>query len=268
MPQHDVPPSERENGAGGQRGCFPSFLVLGAPHSGGRTLAGLLRRFPTIYTPPSGSSFFTRDYDQGPRWYQDRFHPPDPVVAVGDVLTDHLVPDVDHAVAAARIDGLLPEVRLVAVIRDPVERALATFTGLIVQGRIPVDTSIEEYLEAEGDPHGVISSSLYGHLLLSYIDRFGERLKLIDRDRLFRQPTSVLVDVATHVGVPVTHDPRPGPKVTPAEPREPDVPEEAKRRLETCFEDDLRLLHEATGFRFGQRPGDTPSSAERTETVR
>lgn len=252
MPQRDA---LTEQQPGRIQGTFPTFLVIGAPHSGAPALARLLRRFPTVHLPPEESTFFERNFDRGARWYQERFQPTSETKVIGDVAPDVLAAGVDHCIVAARIDGFLPDVRLVAVLRDPVERGSARLEALIRRGDLPPHESLEEVVE-HGDPHDLISSGLYGEHLLPFLETFGERLLLVDHHELIARPSVVAVEVARHVGAPITVDPHPSDDIA-MRGEDSDAPEKTTQVLEPHFTEDLHLLHRLTGFRFGGTDGST-----------
>ena len=103
---------------------LPNFLVIGAQRAGTSLLHQLLASHPEIYVPHQRKElhYFDRYYDRGLSWYQSYF--PKPAIAsayraIGETTPDYLaLPEV-----APRIATTLPECRLVAILRNPVDRA-------------------------------------------------------------------------------------------------------------------------------------------------
>jgi hypothetical protein len=126
---------------------LPDFLVIGAQKAGTTALYAYLRRHPGI-TGPSWKevSFFDRHYARGERWYRGNF--PNRLRArglVGEASPSYLF----HPLAPARVKAMVPEARLVALVRNPVDRAFSHYQHEVALGREPL--SFEEALAAEDE---------------------------------------------------------------------------------------------------------------------
>lgn len=98
----------------------PTFLVLGAAKCGTTTLCHALGRHPEVFvSDPKEPVFFEREYERGLEYYRSRyFRDWSGEKAAGEGRVYHLyLPFV-----ARRIRETAPEARLVAILRDPVER--------------------------------------------------------------------------------------------------------------------------------------------------
>jgi len=126
---------------------LPVFLVLGAQKAGTTALYAYLRRHPEI-TGPSWKevSFFDRHYARGEAWYRGNF--PNRLRARG--LVGEASPSyVFHPLAPQRVRELLPEARLIALVRNPVDRAFSHYQHEVALGR--EELSFEDALAAEDD---------------------------------------------------------------------------------------------------------------------
>jgi hypothetical protein len=126
---------------------LPDFLVIGAQKAGTTALYAYLRRHPGI-TGPSWKevSFFDRHYARGEAWYRGNF--PNRLRArglVGEASPSYLF----HPLAPERVREMLPEARLVALVRNPVDRAFSHYQHEVAFGREPL--SFEDALEAEDE---------------------------------------------------------------------------------------------------------------------
>src|SRR5271157_2660056 len=107
------------------------FLVIGAQKAGTTTLWNLLRDHPQLWLPDAKEvPFFshTEVYEAGWESYLERLRVPAGDGALRGTITPHYMPgwhDASTRVVAERIAGLLPEVRIVALLRDPVDRGRA-----------------------------------------------------------------------------------------------------------------------------------------------
>lgn len=101
---------------------LPFFLGLGVQKGGTTTLQGLLAQHPQLWLPASKElHYFTLNYSRGVDWYRDQFVGASPNQRCGDITPYYIF----HPQAPLRIHHLLPEARLIVLLRDPVERTLS-----------------------------------------------------------------------------------------------------------------------------------------------
>ena len=125
---------------------LPDFLILGAQKAGTTALYAYLRRHPAI-TGPSWKevSFFDRHWARGEAWYRGNF--PNLARTRGRLVGEASPSYVFHPLAPGRVRKLVPEARLVVLVRNPVDRALSHYNHEVALGREPL--SFEDALEAE-----------------------------------------------------------------------------------------------------------------------
>lgn len=141
-----------------QKVRLPDFIIGGAPKCGTTSLHFILARHPLVGIPDDEVHFFDADdpvghpdflferrgglewYDPRPdhpeamAWYASRFAELSDRPVIGEDSTIYLQSEV----APARIDALLPDVRLVFMLRDPVKRAYSQYWHLVTRGGPPV----------------------------------------------------------------------------------------------------------------------------------
>ena len=123
---------------------LPDFLILGAQKGGTTALYAYLRWHPGI-TGPSWKevSYFDRHYRRGASWYRGHFP-----IGAGDRLVGEASPGyLFHPLAPERVRATVPEAKLIALLRDPVDRALSHYHHEVALGRETL--SFEEAIEAE-----------------------------------------------------------------------------------------------------------------------
>lgn len=107
----------------------PSFVIVGAQRSGTTTLFRMLSEHPQVVRPTlnKGMAYFDLNYDKGWSWYlghfplrRRRLHGSGTGALVTFESSGYYM---FHPLAAARIAQDLPEVKIVAMLRDPVDRA-------------------------------------------------------------------------------------------------------------------------------------------------
>jgi hypothetical protein len=127
---------------------LPDFLIIGAQKAGTTALYAYLRRHPAI-TGPSWKevSYFDRHYGRGEAWYRGNF--PNRVRARGKLVGEASPSYIFHPLGPERVKALVPEARLVALVRNPVDRALSHYHHEVALGREPLP--FDDALDAEED---------------------------------------------------------------------------------------------------------------------
>jgi len=125
---------------------LPDFLIVGAQKAGTTALYAYLRRHPGI-TGPSWKevSYFDRHYARGPNWYRGNF--PNLLRARGELVGEASPSYLFHPLAPERVEELVPEARLIALVRNPIDRALSHYNHELALGRERL--SFEDALAAE-----------------------------------------------------------------------------------------------------------------------
>jgi len=113
---------------------LPDFLILGAQKAGTTALYAYLRWHPEITGPSFKEvSFFDRHYAKGERWYRAHM-PVRRRSLVGEASPSYLF----HPLAPERVAGMLPGARLIALLRNPVDRAFSHYQHEVALGREPL----------------------------------------------------------------------------------------------------------------------------------
>jgi hypothetical protein len=119
----------------------PGFIVIGAQRCGTTSLFRALMAHPQVVRPAfhKGINYFDLNYHRGPRWYRGHF----PVAAVArrkalrygaPVAFESSGYYLYHPFALERLGRDLPAVKLVAMLRDPVERAFSAYKHEYARG--------------------------------------------------------------------------------------------------------------------------------------
>ncbi len=210
---------------------WPSFLIIGAAKAGTSSVYAYLGQHPEIYTSPiKGPCFFA--FDEGARVR---------VAGPGDQATfdRHVVTDAAayrrlfdgvrdekaageasvlylySPTAAARIRRAIPAVKLIAILRDPAERAFSSFLHLRRDGREPL-ADFADALAAEDDRVRAQWQHLwhytrlgfYHEQLRRYVALFPrEQVAVFTDDELRANPRAVLRRIFAFLGVDDTFVP-------------------------------------------------------------
>jgi hypothetical protein len=194
------------------------FVVVGAQKSGTTTLYEYLRRHPELCLPAAKEvPYFSHDANYARDWgeYLRKAFPfADEGNKWGTVTPHYMVgglyepgsPDTasDERTVPERIHRLLPDVRLIAILRDPVERARShhAMAAMNEWDKRPFVRAVEELLdpaalrEARRYPSettGYVVWGEYGRILSGYLDVFErEQLLVLYSSELKQDPDEVL----------------------------------------------------------------------------
>ncbi|HRA49958.1 sulfotransferase [Actinotalea sp.] len=207
----------------------PDFLIVGAQRCGTTSMFKTLAQHPTVAVPflRKGVHYFDMHYDRGMPWYQGHF----PIRATSALrrrggprpVTGESSPFYSfHPLAAERIARDLPGIKLIMLLRDPVERAYSAHSHELARGfeTEPFERAIA--LEAErlaGQRERMIAEPSYvsfdlqhhGYLTRGhYVDQVRriealvgrERLHVVDAQDFFERPESEFRGVLDFLGLP------------------------------------------------------------------
>lgn len=212
---------------------LPTFLLLGAARAGTTALHRWFADHPdACMSRPKETQFFTLDFDRGPEFYASHFAHHRGERVVGESTPVYLaLPYV-----APRIARLLPDARLVAVLREPVRQVVSSWAKLRSAGaeRRPFDEAIrtelarppgEETVEAmwrdvvaatRGGPPVHRAPYLLAGRYADAVRRFQslfspDQLTVVLHDDLSRDPVGTTRVLAAAVGLDHSRAPAPCP---------------------------------------------------------
>lgn len=164
---------------------LPTFFIVGAMRSGTTALTRYLDAHPDVFMArPKEPHFLDRHFDRGLRWYARHFEGAECESAVGEATQTYLY----EAVARRRLAGAFPGARLVALLRDPVERAYSHYWHERSRGKEPL--SFADALIAE--PDRLAAGDMRARAQYSYVDRGRYLHQLVDLSERF-PPSAMLV---------------------------------------------------------------------------
>jgi len=134
---------------------LPHFIVIGAQKSGTTSLFYYMSQHPQILPVHKGVHFFDGGLDpnidtfkKGQQWY--RAHFPLRISLGADRITGEVSPRyIFNPLAAQRLYNLVPKAKLIAILRNPTERAISHYFFSKGKGREPLP--IMEALEKEDE---------------------------------------------------------------------------------------------------------------------
>lgn len=173
----------------------PDFLFIGPDKSGSSWLYHILSHHPDCFIPKAKDIyFFDRYYSKGLPWYLQHFDDaPASARAVGELSHDYLF----SSLAAERIRETLPGVRLLACLRNPVDRSISQFQYMRRSGEVGADfwAAVARYPK-------IVDNSRYLENIRTYLDLFGRsQMHVLIFDDLVRDAEAFGRDVLRRLGL-------------------------------------------------------------------
>ncbi len=269
---------EGRSGDGPVTGALPDFLVIGAGKAGTTFLYHLLGQHPHV--EPAASKelhFFDNRFEQGVEWYRQNF--PAPRQKDGrTTITGEATPFMFRPLVPERVAEVVPRARLVALLRNPVNRAYSSYQQMVrrkgttrtfeeiveKEKRLLLETSQldghrrEEYFAAADDEASsrftgnCLSKGLYVDHLTRWADHFDEEQMLILKSEdFFTRPQEILRQVFGFLDLP-EWEPDPSEFKRKRNSRKYDkMSPETRRSLEEFFEPHNRRLYDYLGRDLG-----------------
>jgi len=194
---------------------LPNLIIAGAARSGTTYVYDLMDGHPDVFMarPKAPEPKFFRvdeEYEKGLTYYSDRyFSSAAGFSVVGEKSTSY----IESPVAAERIRRCLPGVKLIFLLRNPVERAFSNYLWSRTNGweTLSFDEAIEREPEREADyppelrytrPFSYISRGYYADQLKAYMGLFpAEQIKVAIFEDLVSEPRETSRSLFAFTGV-------------------------------------------------------------------
>lgn len=207
-----------------QRRPLPDFLIIGAQKAATTALYHYLTQHPGVRPAIMKEvHYFDLHHERGERWYRGHFPQRlDPMRSTPSFVTGEASPYyLFHPLVPDRVVTLLPDVKLIVLLRDPVRRAISQYHHEVSHGfetrsmtqairEEPDMLLAEEARLAAGLPpstahqHGsYLSRGLYAEQLLRWMHRFPkDQLLIVSSDRLSKDGGITYRRVLAFLGLP------------------------------------------------------------------
>ena len=190
----------------------PNFLIIGAEKCGTSSLYQYIIEHPHVLGAIEKEiHFFTYNFDKGLDWYRSHFYPlaQNSNYITGEASTSYIA---CHNNVPQKVFNLFPQVKLLAVIRDPVARAISHYHQLVRLGK--EYRSLEEIVQTEleilknvddiwsikqqywAQAKGILWHSLYVYFLQQWLKVFPrEQLLILRSEDLFTNTQDTMSQV-------------------------------------------------------------------------
>lgn len=259
-------------------GSLPDFLIIGEAKTGTTFLYYLLTRHP--YAEPAATKevhYFDRrlkDFRGNLDWYRSQFPPPTwregQRVITGEASPYYMY----HPHAARRASEVVPEARIIALLRNPVDRAYSeyqhkvragnetlTFEEAVASEEVRIGGERERLLanERAGSPSlrnfSYLSRGIYVNQLREWQRYFGQdQMLVLNSENLFERPVETLKRVVSFLELP-EWEPENLEDLSTTESRHEanyaSMASETRRRLEGYFKPHNQRLYDFLDVDFG-----------------
>lgn len=184
-------------------GSLPNLIIIGAMKSGTSSLHFYLDQHPDVQMSRTKELHFfieENNWSRGLDWYRSHFSQRFPVRGESTPAYTHFpfrrgVPQ--------RIHEIIPEARLIYVVRDPMERTLSHYVHAVSAGREsrPVDQAVTN----PDEPY--VTRSRYFTQIAQYLEYFPpEQILIVNTYDLLRNRSDVVSRAFDFVGVDASFD--------------------------------------------------------------
>jgi len=201
---------------------LPNFIIIGVQKGGTSSLYRYLLQHPNVVPGYKKEvKFFDGKYQKGLDWYRYNFPFTSQMTDTGAQTGEASPSYIFHPLVPQRIKEDLPNVKLVLLLRDPVERAYSHYQGNLRKGqeKLSFPEAIEqEESRLEGEKESIIADQeypMYKYLVYSYQARgiYIEQIKnwlksfpceqmlILRSEDLFSNPQKVYTRVLAYLGL-------------------------------------------------------------------
>lgn len=180
---------------------LPQFIVIGAGKSGTTSLWAYLDEHPQIFMPELHElNFFSEpDWRERLDWYASQFAGASEPVRGEKSVHYTMYPYKPNV--AERIHEVIPDAKLIYLVRDPIPRIVSHYVQACVQGMEP--RPLNDALTPVDDPaNWYVCTSRYGSQLRKYLSIFpADQILIVDHADLHNQRETTLRRIFGFLGV-------------------------------------------------------------------
>jgi Sulfotransferase domain len=176
---------------------LPDFVIIGAAKAATTWLSYNLSAHPEVLLPSQELHYFSRFHGKGQDWYRAHFRDAQETQLIGEKSASYLA---DPA-TPLRLHGLMPRAKLIAQLRNPIERAYSDYCMHYRRGEVSRD--IARYLDPERTPiPRLLDHGFYYRQLMSFMRVFPpEQIRILLYDDIRQRPSEVFADVCGFLGI-------------------------------------------------------------------
>ena len=200
---------------------LPNFLIIGVQKSGTTSIYNYLKQHPQVYmSSVKETNFFARDPNKAPSdrplrhpnqkridtWekYCELFVEVTDEIAIGEASPNYMV---NYPVATAQIKRRIPDVKLIAILRNPCDRAYSDYL-MHVRDAIGQPRSLLEQIEHKGKDSATLRKGFYGEHLTAFYQEFDPaQIRVFLYEDLRKDSAAMMQEIYQFIGVDATYQP-------------------------------------------------------------
>ncbi|MCD6187365.1 MAG: sulfotransferase domain-containing protein [Desulfuromusa sp.] len=182
---------------------LPGFIIIGAMKGGTSSLYRYIASHPEVVPSSTKETDFFKtvdDFNKGLDWYKSLFRKNGELAfeASPNYTKRHLFPGVP-----ARMHSILPETKLIYVLRDPIDRVVSHYVHNYAHGR--ESRLLSEVIRSPDSNY--IQTSNYYFQIQGFLEYYSDKkLLLIESERLRKDTVNVVNDVFKFLNLSPEHD--------------------------------------------------------------
>jgi tetratricopeptide (TPR) repeat protein len=241
----------------------PNFIIIGAQKSGTTSLENYIAQHPQVIPAiKKETHFWYRDFRKGIDWYLAHFPP---IPRSENYITGEATPNyLENYQAAKQIYNVFPEVKLLVILRNPVDRTFSQYHHWIKFNwdYRSFETAINYELEIlsknpekpQGNekywqqPSNYIGRGIYIEFINKWLGVFPrEQILILKAEDLYQKPVNTMKQVFEFLGLPEHQLPEYR-KLNPG--YYSPISDEMRQKLSEYFEPHNQRLEKYLGMRF------------------
>jgi hypothetical protein len=177
---------------------LPTFLIIGAAKCGTTSLAAYLDAHPKVFMArPKELNFFSSHWDRGLQWYEHKFFDAPHGVAIGEASPQY-TQDPFFTPVAERIASVLPDTRLIYMVRDPIAQMRSFHRHLVHKGKEPQAS----FKKAVRGQRLYLTTAAFGTQLAVYRRYFeADKILVLTAEQLLNDRHAAFRRVLEHIDV-------------------------------------------------------------------
>ena len=187
---------------------FPQAIIIGVRKGGTRALLDMLNLHPAIVSAKAEVHYFDKDenFQQGVQWYIDRM----PYTHPGQITIEKTPAYFVHEDIPQKIKSVSPSVKLLLIVRNPVDRTVSDFAQLNSKKRLSADSKHMSFEDTVFIGNGrrvntnyfPITVSMYNVHFKHWLEYFDlSQILIVDGDLLITNPLPELQRAEAFLGL-------------------------------------------------------------------
>ncbi|MGB3694093.1 MAG: sulfotransferase [Spirulinaceae cyanobacterium] len=208
---------------------LPNFLIIGVQKAGTTSIYNYLDEHPQIYmSPVKETNFLEADWEKEPEklakkssksitdieTYHQLFAGVQDEIAIGEASPNYLF---HYQTATKAIQRYMPDAKLIAILRNPTERAYSDYL-MHIRDAIEEPESLSEIIAHRAESAYFFRKGFYYEQIKYFFDKFGrQQVKVYLYDDLCKNPVKLMQDMYSFIGVDDNFVPDTGKKAQKAQ---------------------------------------------------